>query len=141
MGTRSTLHIQDEDKKTIVSVYRQYDGYPSGMGEDIRTALNNGQVELRNGFSGGDEVPKQFNGIQCLGAFLIGALKGVHKNDEGVTTAQIGNIYLTDALDRQEYNYFLFPQNDTVHMRVESGRDVLFNGLLSEFDGRLVGNN
>lgn len=131
MGTRSTLHIQDEDKKTIASVYRQYDGYPTGMGMDIRNALNAGQVELRNGFSGGDAVPAQFNGMGCLGAFLIGQLKG----------DKIGNVYLSDADDRQEYNYFLSPENDALHMRVTDWRDnEIFNGILAEFDGELVEN-
>lgn len=32
MGTRSIIHVKD-GRKTIVTLYRQYDGYPSGMGE------------------------------------------------------------------------------------------------------------
>ena len=34
MGTRSIIHVKDE-RKTITTIYRQYDGYPSGMGDLI----------------------------------------------------------------------------------------------------------
>lgn len=147
MGTRSTLHIKDDDGSHIVSVYRQMDGYPTGMGMDIKTALNNGQVELRNGFGGGDAIPKNFNGMTCLGAFIIGALKGVKADVENYTlkgaTGQIGGIYLTTPDDRQAYDYFLAPTKDgnTVNMRVETGGREIFNGLLAEFDGQLVEEN
>jgi hypothetical protein len=128
MGTRSTIHIQDDDLKTVASLYRQYDGYLEGMGLDIRNALNNGQVELRNGFSGGDKAPKQFNGMTCLGAYLIGQLKG----------DTIGNVYLTDSEDRQAYDYFIYPNDGTVNMRAESDSEVLYDGILAEFDPELI---
>lgn len=147
MGTRSTLHIKDDDGTNLVSLYRQYDGYPTGMGMEIKTALNNGQVELLNGFDSDSFIPKNFNGMACLGAFIIGALKGVKADVENYTfkgaTGQIGGIYLTTPDDRQAYDYFLAPTKDgsTVNMRVETGGREIFNGLLSEFDGQLVEEN
>jgi hypothetical protein len=132
MGTRSTLHIQDDNNKTIASVYRQYDGYPTGMGQDIFDILNKGQVELRNGFAANDKVPAQFNGIECLGAYLIGQLKG----------DSIGNVYLTTADDRQEYDYFITSKNDTVHLRIQDYvGTTLFDNILSEFNSELVEQN
>ena len=83
MGTRSLTHIKDDNGQTLVTLYRQYDGYPTGMGEDIKTALNNGQVSITNGYSMGDEAPATFNGMGCLGAFLVGELK----------EKKIGNVY------------------------------------------------
>lgn len=128
MGTRSTLHIKD-GKKTLASIYRQHDGYPTGMGTDIKKLLNNGKVELRNGYNGGDSIPSQFNGLQCLGAFIIGALKG----------DSIGGIYLTDSKDRQEYNYFLSQKNELISLKVtDYDNKTIFNGLLTEFDGETV---
>ena len=130
MGTRSTLHIKD-GKKTIASIYRQYDGYPTGMGKDIKTLLNDGDVRVQNGFSSSDVIPKHFNGLRCLGAYLIGALK----------TDKIGGIYLTDSKDRQEYNYFLSLDNSDIAMKVTNYENkVIFKGLLSEFDADIVEN-
>ena len=139
MGTRSTLHITEEDGTHLASVYRQMDGYPTSMGNDIKTLLNNGNVELRNGFSRGDKIPHQFNGMMCLGAFLIGALKGVNSDIEEFSykgaTANIGKIYLTTKKDRQAYDYFLTQVGNGVNLKVKTGRKTLFDGPLSEFDG------
>ena len=46
MGTRTLVHIKD-GKKTIATIYRQYDGYPSGMGEDIKRILNKGSGSFK----------------------------------------------------------------------------------------------
>jgi hypothetical protein len=133
MGTRSLTHIKEDDGTTIATIYRQYDGYPSGIGADIRQALNSGQVELRNGFSGGDEAPKQFNGMGCLGAFLVGALK----------ENKIGNVYLMspDIEDvGEEYVYTLTPHQGTVNLKVVDTwkNTTLYDGILAEFDPELI---
>ena len=47
MGTRSITHIRDNDT-TLVTLYRQYDGYPSGMGVDLAEQLV-GLREIRFG--------------------------------------------------------------------------------------------
>ena len=86
MGTRTLVHIKD-GKKTIATIYRQYDGYPTGMGEDIKKILNNGEVEILNGYGGSSKIPSQFNGMGCLAAFLVGELK----------QKTIGNVYLFAA--------------------------------------------
>lgn len=75
MGTRSLLHIKDEGK-TLVTLYRQYDGYPTGMGKDIKDALAKGKARLTNGYSGSDKNPEVFNGMGCLAAYLVVELKG-----------------------------------------------------------------
>ena len=133
MGTRSLTHIKDDNGKTLATVYRQYDGYPTGMGMDIREALSDGQVKIVNGYSMGDEAPKTFNGMGCLGAFLIGELK----------EKKIGNVYLYPADSEdvgEEYVYTLTPHEGTVKMKVFDPyyKKTLFDGILAEFDGELV---
>ena len=58
MGTRSLTRVIEtwNDEKTnklkkqvLVCMYRQYDGYPSGMGSDLAEFLNGGK--LVNGIS------------------------------------------------------------------------------------------
>ncbi len=70
MGTRSLTKIFDEEKREIVCIYRQFDGYPEGMGKDLSDFIKSGKVV--NGF--GDKKEKQFNGIGCFAAQLICAV-------------------------------------------------------------------
>jgi len=129
MGTRSIIHIKDE-KTTIATIYRQYDGYPAGMGEDIKKLLNNGQVKILNGYSGGDTIPSSFNGASCLAAFLVGALKD----------SKIGNVYLLKPNTKnmgEEYIYTLTVSKLGVSLKVRDvwNKKTLFNGPLSKFCG------
>lgn len=137
MGTRSNLVIM-EDGRQLVRIYRQMDGYPSGMGNDIKAALNNGRVKLCNGFSSRDEIPAAFNGMGCLAAYIIGALKG---ND-------IGNIYIDSRRKLKksdfdiEYEYTLTDKGGVLHLIAlerHSARDkVIFDGPLADFDGKAI---
>ena len=81
MGTRSLVDVIDEDGKVLVTIYRQYDGYPEGMGEDLQEAV--GGTTIINGFNG-QTAPKYANTIRCLAAQLVGTLKA----------GEIGNVYL-----------------------------------------------
>ena len=92
MGTRSHTNIIEKFKDTrtgkqsqvlLVSIYRQYDGYPSGMGKDLAEWLS--KVKVVNGLSGGyPDGVIVCNGAGCLAAQLIKELK------DGA-----GNIYIT----------------------------------------------
>ena len=130
MGTRSIIHVKD-GKKTIATIYRQYDGYPSGMGEDIKNALNNGEVEILNGYGGSSKIPSQFNGMGCLAAFLVGELKG----------GKIGNVYLMAANTKdvgEEFIYTLSENKGKISLKVIDvyTKKTLFNGPLQEFCGK-----
>lgn len=81
MGTRSltTFIEQWTDEKTqkkkqnkIVTLYRQFDGYPSGMGVDLAEFLASGKMV--NGISLG-ESELVFNGMGCLAAQAIAYFK------------------------------------------------------------------
>jgi hypothetical protein len=40
MGTRSIIYIYDQQKKIIVRLYLQFDGYPDGVGADLAKFLS-----------------------------------------------------------------------------------------------------
>ena len=132
MGTRSIIHVKD-GRKTIVTLYRQYDGYPSGMGDDIKRILNNGEVEILNGYGGYSKCPSNFNGMGCLAAFLVGGLK----------EQKIGNVYLFAANTKEmgeEYIYTLTGKDRDVYLKVFDvwNKKILFNGRLKNFCGKTV---
>ena len=81
MGTRSLTRVietwNDEKtsklkKQTLVCMYRQYDGYPSGMGSDLAEFLNSGKIV--NGISSA-ETERVFNGMGCLSAQMVAHFK------------------------------------------------------------------
>jgi hypothetical protein len=129
MGTRSIVHVKD-GRKTIVTLYRQFDGYPSGMGNDIKRILNNGEVEILSGYGGYSKCPSNFNGMGCLAAFLIGELK----------EQKIGNVYIIPTNSSghgEEYVYTISQKNNQVHIKVQDvwNKKILFNGPLKDFSG------
>ncbi len=105
MGTRSLTHFMNKDGKTLCTVYRQFDGYPSVQGMELATVLKG--KRLVNGFSGDDQKVGNFNGMGCLTAQVIAALK-----------TEIGNIYIYPPGSSdcgEEYIY-------TISGEVESGK-------------------
>lgn len=88
MGTRSTIHIYNRHGKNLANVYTQYDGYYQGVGKEIYEFFNN-EENYGNGF---DDT-----------AFLFLAK---YKGDSAY------NRYLTTELDEQEYNYYIYEDNE-----------------------------
>jgi hypothetical protein len=132
MGTRSLVHIK-EGKKTIATIYRQYDGYPTGMGDDIKEILNDGMVNILNGFALNHQVPKQFNGMGCLAAYLIGELKN----------KKIGNVYIypTNSKDvGEDFTYTISEDLGILNLKVVENYNnkTIFKGMLTSFDGKRV---
>ena len=93
MGTRSITVVKDDNGRKIIEMYRQMDGYPSGMGQDLKDFINSGK---KGDGIGMDKDYKQFNGIECFAAQLVAEMK-----DDS------GGIYLhaptTDFKDKQRY--------------------------------------
>jgi hypothetical protein len=139
MGTRSLTHIKD-DGKMLVTIYRQMDGYPSGMGADIKKILNNGKSLIVNGYNLDQAAPQYFNGMGCLAAYLVGKLK----------KGKIGNIYLQPPRpsETEEYTYILSCDKMTneikrsefgkVKIIVKSGGTTIYNGYLEDFNPKEV---
>ena len=130
MGTRSTTTIKDEAGRTLVTLYRQYDGYPTGHGQQLADFL--AARTVINGF-GNQTAETHANGMGCLAAQLISYFKG----------DQIGNIYVTCKGDSQEYNYTVYLNEDgELAMKCESEYyGMIYIGLASEFNGSVVEKN
>ena len=98
MSTRSHTFIID-GKTAIACLYRQYDGYIDGHGQDVAKFLAG--KGITNGLDG-----EKFNGIGDLGIRLFTALKG--DANEG------GSFYLQapDVHNLEEYNYFVSIDGD-----------------------------
>jgi hypothetical protein len=136
MGTRALIHIKDSNlkSKTLVTLYRQMDGYPAGLGKEILVVLADGQSALVNGYSN-QSTPSHFNGMGCLAAYLVGNLKCWPYLEE--KSNNIGNIYLVPPNTKdvgEEYTYILYSPNDrAVFITVKAGRKLLYNGPLREY--------
>ena len=101
MGTRSLTIMQDSwDHKEIAVMYRQFDGYPSGLGVELAEFLSG--FRIVNGIT--DKIGKVANGGSCLAAQIV-----AHFKDE------VGNVYLEPAGTRncgEEYVYIVTPEVD-----------------------------
>lgn len=122
MGTRALVHVHADGKDSdiLTTIYRQFDGYPDGLGEDIKEAL--GGKEVVNGYS---DPEKQVNGMGCAAAMLVGALK------EG----KCGNVYLYAPGTKdvwEEYTYVLYRDGPALMLSVNGGE--LYSGPLRDFD-------
>ena len=114
MGTRSNVRFK-EDGTVIGCLYRQYDGYPEGMGQDLLDILPGGDPSIVNGFGPRSEIPHSFNGIPCLAAYVTGQLKG----------SQIGNVYMYPSDHEpgsagEEFCYDLSLGDDGLHLEIWS---------------------
>ena len=115
MGTRSLTRViprqeglsfsegHEHVDKSVVNIYRQYDGYPEGHGQDLAEFLS--EFTIVNGFSPGSQDKKVANGTGCLAAQLVEYLK------EG----QVGGVYLEQCNGEpgdswEEYIYTLYPK-------------------------------
>ncbi|MFA5307550.1 MAG: hypothetical protein WC365_08935 [Candidatus Babeliales bacterium] len=134
MGTRSLTNLYTENgKELLVTIYRQFDGYPEGHGKQLQEIINNRRVV--NGFSDKDREKKSFNGAGCLAAQLIHELKD-----------DIGNIYINtptpefvcaEGFMDIEYGYKLYPRDGIVWMEIYDlhGKKPkqLFSGYIKAF--------
>lgn len=148
MGTRSLTRVIEtykddgkEKKNLIVTMYRQYDGYPSGHGDELASFLKSGRVV--NGIGLGD-TGKIFNGAGCLAAQMVSHFKG----------DSAGGFYLYPNTTKdagQEYEYHVLVDFNTQQIKLicfEQGyiskagkyvdkRRKLFEGSPVEFDDYL----
>ena len=117
MGTRSLTFVYQEGKP-ILNMYRQFDGYPTGHGQELANFLLSG--EMVNGIPVG-ENQLYFNGMGCLAAQLIANFK---KSAGGFYIYPIGS---TDCW--QEYEYHVY-ENKVV---VKNPDEVIFDGSWEKF--------
>ena len=135
MGTRSITYVYEEDGSMIIALYRQYDGYLSGMGKDLEEFLK--PFTMVNGLMIGDER-KTANGMGCLAAQLVAHFK-----------EEPGHFYLyppTDDIDAwQEFEYHI--RNSDNGLRIQAmmsggtelyAYEALYNGLVADFNATKV---
>ena len=130
MGTRSTIAFIDKrvtkDGKVytdeLVRIYQQYDGYPSGVGLKLANWLKDKKIV--NGFGYGETAENGYcNGVGCMSAQFI------HDFKDG-----IGNLYITDHDDSEDYDYKVIVTNDsTITLEVYEDGVHIFEGSAIEF--------
>jgi hypothetical protein len=116
MGTRSLTFVYEENKP-IMNMYRQFDGYVSGHGQELADFLMSGN--LVNGYSSTEKT--QFNGMGCLAAQLICNFK-----------KSVGGFYIypIDSFNCwQEYEYHVHEDK----VIVKNPSEVIFDGTWDEF--------
>ena len=141
MGTRSTTLLietyKDESgkqkKKKIVVMYRQFDGYPSGHGQELAEFLSKGK--LVNGMGMDDNIV--FNGMGCLAAQMIVWFKKTP-----------GGFYIHPVVQQscgQDYEYHILNVDGQFKIEVyycgcnmfgmssDYESEVIFSGSLPEF--------
>lgn len=122
MGTRALTHIKNDDgETTLVTIYSQYDGYPSGLGEKLAEIC--AARKLVNGFN---DRRTQTNGMGCLAALIIAGLKG----------SDCGGFYVQerDAKDcGEEYTYEVYPQDMKIMIRCKDGDETVINCEAKDF--------
>lgn len=120
MGTRSLTQVY-EHGKSVVCMYRQFDGYPTGHGAELAEFLSQFEA-VTNGIAVG-ETRKTANGMGCLAAQMIGHFK-----------TEAGGFYLMpiDSEDvGEEYDYHI--HNDKVVVNDCWSKENLFSGSWASF--------
>ena len=135
MGTRSlTTFIdtyEDEEKKVkknkIVTMYKQYDGYPDGFGLELAEFLNRGKMV--NGIGMDDTTV--FNGMSCLAAQVISEFKkgagGIYLHRGGTTNCW--EEYRYEVVSNGEGNPLTFICREVMR----KGTKRIFKGTPEEF--------
>ena len=119
MGTRSLTYVY-EGETPIICMYRQFDGYPTGHGQELANFLN--ELAIHEGISGKPELFTYANGMGCLAAQMIVNFK---KSPGGFYIHPID--FNQDVW--QEYEYHVFEK----HVVVKNPTEVIFDGYWSDF--------
>lgn len=121
MGTRSLTYVYIENTP-VVCMYRQFDGYPTGHGQEMAEFIN--QFTIVNGL-GLNENRMVANGMGCLAAQMIAHFK-----------TEPGQFYLYPVKQNQscgqEYEYHLH-ENKVKIVETNSSGAALFEGTWAEF--------
>ena len=126
MGTRALINVFDEDNTGLVTIYRQMDGYPSGLGLEIGEFLKDRVIV--NGIGMADDRIIS-NGMGCLSASLIAHLK------HGVGSIYIYPVGTTDCWEEYTYNIRCNEDKELILEIVESYGDsgTIFRGDVKTF--------
>lgn len=119
MGTRSLTYVYDGETP-IMCMYRQFDGYPEGHGQELANFLND--LTIGNGISGSPDLFTFANGMGDLAAQMLVFFK---KTPGGFYIHPID--FNQDCW--QEYEYHVYEK----HVVVKNPNEVIFDGYWSDF--------
>ena len=128
MSTRSLTFIKNDTNRVLMNMYRQCDGYPSGIGTELYEFLKD--IRMVNGISM-DDGDKIANGAGCLAAQIVSHFK------DGP-----GGVYLLPPSSRdcgQDYEYHITADLSGITVKVvEAGwtghrAKTLYQGDLEGF--------
>ena len=126
MGTRSLTYVYDGETP-IMCMYRQYDGYLSGHGQELANFLN--ELTIGNGISDKPDLFTFANGMGDLAAQMIVWFKKTP-----------GGFYIHPVdLNQdcwQEYEYHVYENKVVVVSHFfdnENPTEQIFNGSWNEF--------
>lgn len=115
MGTRARINVV-EGNKILTSIYRQYDGYPDGLGFEISEFVKD--MQMTNGIAGEPVLGETANGMGCLAAQLIKHLK-----------VRVGGVYIRDTdpdSHGEEFVYNLSNKHGEIWLDVFGGAMTAF---------------
>ena len=119
MGTRCLTYVY-EGKNPLMCLYRQFDGYPSGHGQELAEFLM--PFKVINGIGSGQDIPGKFaNGMGCLAAQMIAYFKNT-----------VGGFYIHSITDTdcwQDYEYHVYEDK----VVVKNPTEVIFDGTWEGF--------
>ena len=132
MGTRSlTRFIEPYTEKNIVTMYRQFDGYPNGHGLELAHFLKD--FDIVNGLSR-NETKSTANGMGCLSAQVIAHFKtepgGIYLY--GADASNVGEEYVYEIRLTPEGNIMILMMD--VYEKVAKAFSP--NEFISEYDDR-----
>jgi hypothetical protein len=119
MGTRSLTFVYDDNGTPIINLYRQYDGYREGHGQELADFLNSID-EVVDGLTLG-EKRRVANGMGCLAAQLVAHFK-----------LGEGGFYLYSTTTKdcwQDYEYHVYEKE----VVVKDPDTVIFKGTWHQF--------
>lgn len=129
MGTRSLTYVYGDDGFPITCMYRQFDGYPTGHGQELAEFLLG--RKLVNGIPTNNGQLKISNGMNDLAAQLVCHFKSRH---------DVGGIYLyrpdnVGADYWQEYEYHIYEHLIAIYNdNCKVPNSCIFNGTWEEFE-------
>jgi hypothetical protein len=105
MGTRASV-IFIEKNQPVCAIYRQYDGYPEGLGAELKEIVKGGKSI--NGLGSDRTLGSHFNGAGCMFATMIAKLKDEAGNVYMCNINDVGNQgedYVYTVNEKGEVNY------------------------------------
>lgn len=134
MGTRCLTVFLNDDNEEIVVMYRQFDGYPEGHGQELADYLAHRKIV--NGFGDSNENP-DFNGMPCLAGRVITHFKvgigGFYLYPSGTRDCGEEYVYFVKGLEGEEPQILVsdtYGENDTPN--------ILFQCVASDYKKTLA---